>query len=399
MKSTIQSPPRGRPRLGVILACFAYLWLMVGLFSGTAVLIGPVQWITRATQAAGVGQASEDVAVKAVILLFVVGSFLASRWLLRQMFGSGRRSVRFGIPAVVTLAAGLSLVAWMNPGRMLASMAGGSEGEVQLASGAEFLFGPYPDRDRLQELKREGVTAVVSLQHPAVPIEVPGIKAERETAAELGLEFIHAPMLPWVSENDASLETIRKLVREGRGKYYVHCGLGRDRANMVRRLVENTGIRTRTSDDFHAALTFADRKRQALEGEVPSEAFERGKLLELEPGVWLIPYPNRRELFGYMLAGQVEHVISLLDPADAEQAEWASTLRQLLAQQKIGLTEVPLAAGDTATARALTEQLRRLPRPVAVIAPRTPWTDYQRPGEGAEVATTFYRAHARATGK
>lgn len=380
-------------RTGAVLLTFLYMWLMVGLFAGTAVLLGPVQWVTSALEAAGGSQSGEDLVLKGLILAYMVMSVLASRWLVQRMYRSQRRPVRLGIPMVATVLAGLSLWGWTNPGRMLAHVAGGTETELTLESGAQFLFGPYPDRARLAELKEQGVTAVVSLQHPAVPIEVPGIRAERIAAAELGLTFIHAPMLPWVSENEASLEMIRELVREGRGTYYIHCGLGRDRANMVRHLIERTGVPTNSATGAYAALRFEDRARQHEEGEVPSPGFERGLLTKLEPDVWLVPHPNHRELFGYMLAGQVEHVVTLLDPSDPEQAAWLEDQRRVFRQQGVTLTVATLRAGETERARQIVEFVRSLPRPVAVVAPRTTWSDYEGTADGAEVAATLHRAY------
>lgn len=385
-------------RTGAVLLTFLYMWLMVGFFAGTAVLLGPVKWVTSALEAANWSQSGEDLMLKGVILAYVVMSVLASRWLVQRMYRSERRPVRLGIPMMATVLAGLSLWAWMNPGRMLAHVAGGTETELTLESGAQFLFGPYPDRARLAELKEQGVTAVVSLQHPTVPIEVPGIRAERATAAEMGLTFIHAPMLPWVSDNEASLEVIRALVREGRGTYYVHCGLGRDRVNMVRHLIERTGVPTNSATGAYAALTFEDRQRQYEEGEVPSPGFERGLLTELEPDVWLVPHPNDRELFGYMLAGQVEHVVTLLDPSDPEQAAWLDDQQRLFRQQGVPLTVAPLRPGDLATAGRIVDSLQSLPRPIAIVAPRTTWTDYEGSGENAEVAATLYRAYTAGAG-
>jgi hypothetical protein len=162
---------------------------------------------------------------------------------------------------------------------------------------------------------------------------------------------------------------------------------------VVRRLVERVGAQTVTTSDLKAALSFADRERQAIEGEVPSAGFERGLLTEIEEGVWLVPHPNRRELFGYMLAGQVQHAVSLLDPADSEQREWLTEQRTALGDFNVPLTVMTLTSGDDARAREIVHALRGLPRPVAVIAPRTTWTDYAHPSDDTGTATTLFRAY------
>lgn len=386
--------PRGRrARPGVVIWTYLYVWLMVGFFSGTLVLLGPAGWLSGALQRSGWEERSRNLALMALIAAWVVATVFVSIWLVRRVFRTRRRGLRLAIPLAVTLLAGAALVEWMNPARMLAHVAGGTASRMQTESGAEFIFGPYPDRARLAALKAEGVDAVVSLQHPAVPVEVPGIREERRAAAELGMEFIHAPMLPWISDNQASLNTIRTLVQEGRGRYYVHCGLGRDRVTVVRRLVQSMGGRqAATRGEVKTALTFADRRAQAAAGEVPSADFERGPLTEVERGVWLVPHPNRSELFGYMLAGQVAHVVSVLDPADTEQREWIEEQRRAFQAFSVPVTFLPLAAGDTVRAREIVQEIRRLPHPVAVVAPRTPRNGYEDAAGMEKVAAVLHRA-------
>lgn len=393
MHATYVDDPQPRP--GYVILTFLYVWLMVGLFSGTAVLLGPAGWLSSAARSAGWSDAAQGWVVKALIAAWFLATIPATLWLVRRFFRRERGARRIAMPAVVTVLAGLAAMEWMNPARTLARVAGGTSTEVRMDGGAVFLFGPYPDRARLAELKQQGVEAVVSLQHPAVPVEVPGIAEERRVARELGIRFVHAPMLPWVSDNERSLQVVRDLVRSGKGKYYVHCGLGRDRSTVVRRLVEGMGGRQLATADLKTALTFGDRARQAAAGEVPSPHFERGSLAQVEPGVWLIPHPNRSELFGYMLAGQVKHVVSVLDPADPEQAAWLAEQRTAFGQFQIPVTFIPVRAGDAAAAARVVEAVRAAPHPVAVIAPRTSFQGH----EGrADTGTSAAEAVARAFG-
>lgn len=384
-----------QPRPGLVIGGFLYVWLMVGFFSGTAVLLWPAGWLSSGLQRAGWEQASQNHALKALIFVWFLATIPVTQWLVRRMFRGGRASA-VAIPLATTVLAGAAVAEWMNPAHMLARVAGGASGEVRMEGGAHFLFGPYPDRARLAELKKQGVVAVVSLQHPAVPIEVPGITEERRLAAEMGLRFIHAPMLPWISNNEGSLRVVRDLVRSGKGKYYVHCGLGRDRSAVVQRLVESMGARQVVTGQRKAPLTFADRKRQAEEGTVPTEAFERGKVAEVEPGVWLIPHPNDHEMFGYMLAGQVKHVVSVLDPASPEQRPWLDQQRRAFAQYDVPTTYLPLAANDRARAAEIVKAVRGLPRPLAVIVPRTPRADDEPASEGTAAAAALRDAFTRA---
>ena len=228
---------RVRPGAGTVLGTFFYMWLLVGLVLGTAVLVGPVRLITEGMGRVGWEQSSQDHVLIVVILLYLVLSLLLTRWIVGIMFRARNRNTRWGIAAVFTLVAAGTAWEWSNPAKLLAGIAGGGNGGVySVNGGAQFIFGAYPDEPKLAELKREGVTSVISLQHPGVIIEREGISAEKDVAGKLHLNFIQAPMLPWVSDNEASLEKLRVIARTGKGLYYVHCGLGRDRVNVAKRI-------------------------------------------------------------------------------------------------------------------------------------------------------------------
>lgn len=375
---------RSRFRLGET-ALFFYLWLMVGFATGTVVLLVGARGVTglfRGTAMAG----AERYAMWAVMAAFVLGSFLLSLWLWRRALRGG--AGKLAIPAVATIAASACLWGWSNPAAY-AGVAGGEESRVALADGPEFVFGAYPDEARLRELKAEGFTAVVSLQHPAVvPIELQGIEAEKEAARKVGIRFIHAPMLPWVSENKGSLEKIRALAENGEGRYYVHCGLGRDRANVVKAMIERLGtVRVAASGDLKAPRTFADR--------VAENRFlmERGNIQVLADDLWLVPYPNQYEGFGKLFGGQVENVVLLMDPADPEQRPWIEEGQRLFRQYGVPFEYRPYVAADRAGLDAVARAIRSGPRPAVVLVP------YTRPCPRHQISTAFLAAYARAGGR
>jgi hypothetical protein len=200
-------------------------------------------------------------------------------------------------------------------------------------------------------------------------------------------------MLPWVSDNRAALERIRRLAQAGSGVYYVHCGLGRDRTNVVRRMLEGTGVRTTADRSIAKATTFADR----LALPPPARDFERGAIRELERGVWLIPYPNAAELAGYLESGQAKAVVLLLDPNDPEQRAWRDEARRALGVARVPVHPRPLMGRDLPTAGTIAAWVRTLPRPVAVVAPRTPYGNGDR-YPGTEAAGAFMDAYPAAAG-
>jgi hypothetical protein len=374
---------RVRPSAGSVLGTFFYMWLLVGLVLGTAVLVGPVRLITEGMGRAGWEQSSQDHVLIVVIMLYLVLSLLLTRWIVGLMFRARNRNTRWGIAAVLTLLAAGTAWEWSNPAKMLAGIAGGGDGgSYNVSGGAEFLFGAYPDDAKLEALKKAGVTAVISLQHPGVVIEREGISAERDATKKLHLQFIQAPMLPWVSDNEESLQKLREIARKGKGKYFVHCGLGRDRVNVAKRIIEAEGAKIAGAVDVKTATGFADRP----------DPFERGSLAHLDPGKWLIPYPNKHEMFGFILGGQGGQVVSLLDATDPEQAAWNAEMEKLLKEYSIQFVMRPLPPNDVARATAIANEVKAMPQPVTVIAPRTPDED-GKPSAGTQAALAFIKAY------
>ena len=221
------------PRERVVrLAQFLYLWLMVGLVVGTIVLLLPVRWILAGMHRLGWAQGSQNVALMLVILAYVILSWFIARALQRRIAATTNRAVRLGIPVVATALAVITFLLWSNPGGLFATLAGATSSKLSMGSGAVWEFGRYPEYATLERLKREGAT-VITLEHPGDLVERQGIQNERQMARQVGIRLIEAPMLPWVSNNQASLDLIKSIARQGTGHYYVHCGLGRDRVNLV----------------------------------------------------------------------------------------------------------------------------------------------------------------------
>jgi hypothetical protein len=332
---------------------------------------------------AGWEQSSQDHVLIVVILLYLVFSLLLTRWIVGVMFRARNRNTRWAIAAVFTLLAAGTAWEWSNPAKLLAGVAGGGTGgSYNVAGGAQFIFGAYPDEPKLRELKREGVTSVISLQHPGVVIEREGISAEKDVTKKLQMAFIQAPMLPWVSDNQESLDKLREIARTGKGVFYVHCGLGRDRVNVAKRIIEAEGKKIALSGDIKTATGFADRPMP----------FERGSLAHIDHGKWLIPYPNKHEMFGFVLGGQAGRVVSLLDPTDPQQAAWNREMEPLMKQYAIPYSMRPLSAKDATRAEQIAREVKELPAPVTVIVPATPWEDGKtRPG--AEAAAAFLKAY------
>lgn len=362
---SLHSPAFRRPSPAHFLATFGLVWLVVGLFTGTLVLVLMVRWLIGLLHHFGLGQTAESRVLIGVILLFVLGSFLLTRALVRRLFRVSSVGVRRAVLASLVIPLGLSLYAWSDPGRMLAAVAGSQEAKLTMSGGPEFVFGAYPDYNKLQELKREGVTSVVSLQHPGVLVELQGIESEKKATQELGIHLIQAPMLPWISNNETSLATIRQIALNGHGRYYVHCGLGRDRVNVAKRLIESLQGQShvRSTADLKKALGFEHRNRP----------FERGVPQRLATGVWLVPYLNASEFFGYVLQGQAGHVILALDSTDVQQRQWLAEAKRQMQTYMVPFETMQVHQLRPADIAALKARITALPAPVTVMVAHTPF--------------------------
>jgi phytol kinase len=328
---------------------FLFIWLMVGFTTGTGVLMGPVRWLAQAGREHGWAAGTEDLLVKSVIVLFVICSFFIALGLARTVSRSPRLHARIGIPALATLFALGSLYLWLNP------RFAGSDVKFEQSTNIRFTFGPYPEEANLRRLKDEGYTAVISLLHPAVVPFEPKLQADEEkAAAKVGIEVIHLPMLPWVSENQKVLDSVRTLAEKDNGRYYVHCYLGKDRVNVVKRVVEEVGVEVASSEPSTA------RKIAKM------PAFERGEIVTLDEGIYLAPYPTDEEWLGYILAGEIRHVVSTLDPDNPEDSPWIFKEKRLAERYGLGfdLEPISLSAYDPQAALRTAQRLRTLPRPL-----------------------------------
>ena len=333
-----------------------FLWVTAGFSIGTGTLLGPVRWIASHARRSGWSPWHENAAIVALIGVLIGVSGLVAHRLARLVLRTQSPLLRWGWPLALTLSAGFMLHLWMNPSLLSGSLGRDTE------AGPRFTFGPYPDEKRLRELKAEGYTAVISLLHPAVvPFEPMLLADEGRAAQRVGIELRHVPMLPWISDNASSIEEIRKIAASRTGRFYVHCYLGMDRVQLVRRVVEQTDPEARLSPQNGST---------SLRGVL---AFERGKIEELEDGVFLTPMPTESEILRFVVPTGVKQVVSLLDPQDLDDAPWIEKERAQLAALALPFAVLPVPEAVRA--------VRKMPRPVIVHAFLSPVSGVASPAE------------------
>lgn len=331
------------------IASFLLLWLFTGFTLGTILLLGPVRKIAEVLEGSPSQELQERVYVILIILFLVVSTFWASLILTRIVVRS-----RKILPKVLifTIVLGLGFGAyllWINP-RTLSSFMG----EEEIIS-AKFTFGPYPTAERMEQLKSEGYTGIVSLLHPAViPFEPKLIADERKAAAEVGIEFIHVPMLPWVSGNENAMGRIREIAQSSSGRYYVHCYLGEDRVQLFRRFVEK--LPQVEADDIKPARRLAGRE------------MARGRVVELEEGVYVTPFPVPQEFEGLIIFSNVKNVVAILDPTDEGDANRIDEEREILQKAGVPYTVIPMGSRSYNPQEILdaVAAVKQLARPVVV---------------------------------
>ena len=98
------------------------------------------------------------------------------------------------------------------------------------------LVGPYPHLEEMKALKRNGVQIIISLLDTSLPQEMALADREAKNAQRLGLDVRFFPLgyIPVNSEqNRKTRNQVIALVSSNKNKLYIHCYLGRHRANYV----------------------------------------------------------------------------------------------------------------------------------------------------------------------
>lgn len=331
-------------------------WLSLGYFLGTLTLIGPVRWATNYAIELNWSQSDQDLLVKGIIVVLVIISFISALFVTRLLVLTQGHFKKFLIFFVLAVLSGFSVWLWINPKLIQADI---KSTAVVKNDHTEFVFGQYPDEYELQELKRNNFTAVISLLHEAVvPFEPKLLKDEIEACERVGIELINIPMLPWISSNESSLNKLRSLSQNARGKYFVHCYLGKDRVNLAKRIIEITNSSVKIESNLNA------RSIEEL------AKFERGEIIKLEDGVYVTPYPTDDEFTGYILNGSFKNIVSLFNPEDPADTSWTNKETKLCSTFNIPLLYYPLTERNSGKARlaALAGKIREMDRPILIHA-------------------------------
>ena len=328
---------------------FLCIWLFTGFFLGTITLLFPVRWWATVARNEQWDSRFENLGVGILILLLIVLSFRMSRALFRWQ--------------LIKKNVWISLLSWFFPFSfsLLAlalllqpNLMNGNTLNTQLNQ--QFVVGAYPDEAKIKQLKKEGYTAIISLLHPAVvPFEPMLLKEEKAIAKKYNLTVIEAPMLPWVSDNSESLKLIETLARTSKGKYYIHCYLGKDRVNLVKKHISAiVGPESVLGKSTHRSFE-------------EMGYFERGDLYRLADSIYLSPYPTNEEFLAFFLAGSVKSVVNLMDSTSNEQKGRIVEERKILQSEGIQFTNLSVTqTTNKQDLYSIIDSILLLPKPLVI---------------------------------
>ncbi|MDB5253265.1 MAG: hypothetical protein JWP27_2434 [Flaviaesturariibacter sp.] len=326
------------------------LWGCWGFALGTLLLLGPMRWLLNYARLHSWSDRKETIMVVACIGLLVVVTFMIAWWSRNLFSRSTSTAAQVVLVTVPVLSAAFAMYAFMHPTWI-------NSGK-QESFGKGFTIGAYPEEKKLQSLKEEGYTTVVSLLHPAVvPFEPRLIAQEKEAAARVGIRLVHIPMLPWITDNRASLDSLRRFVASSSGKIFIHCYLGKDRVNLARRIIEQ-------ASGTAAAMEKGTSSRRKLSD---ISRFERGTIYQLEPGVFLTPMPTKEEYLGYVMSSNVKQVVNLINTKDPEAQALIEEERKNL--EAIGVAYKVYNVNESTRPEAMIKiaaDVRAMPRPLLV---------------------------------
>ena len=340
-------------------ARFLFVWICVGIPLGLLTLtVGPMRWLANYAHKTSMPTEKEAFYGKLIILGFVVVSFLVAFLICRVILRCGKKkSQKGGMGVLLLLLVGSLGVFVFRPDLLIAKQ---PDRQIIVENGtslqkAEFVLGSYPDYDQIKILKSEGYTAIITLLHPlVVPAEPKMLSDERENAQVAGIDLIEMPMLPWVSGNEKTIMKIRALAKTAKGKYYVHCYLGKGRINAFRSIIADENASYKAARDLEARDLST------------KNYFENGPVFKLGNRVYITPYPSDEEFLTYLFNGDVKTIVCILNPAVASEKSLVEKEKKYAKLYGVRFVNLPIRSNSLTDIRILKDSVSKLEKPLVI---------------------------------
>ncbi len=341
----------------MIIAQFLYVWLCIAFPLGLLTLtVGPMRWFADYAHRISMPADKEALYGKLIIVGYIVITLAIAILISRALLKLGKKK-KGGI-GILTMLLIISVGIFVfNPKLLIAKQA---DEHIEADNNnhldkAQFTLGAYPDYNHLKILKTEGYSAVISLLHPlVVPAEPKLLNEERQNAKDAGIDLIEIPMLPWISGNEEATKKIRELAKMAKGKYYVHCYLGKDRVNAFRSIIMDENAAYQASKEFDA---------RTLKG---IKIFERGPIIDVGNQIYLTPYPTDEEFMGYIFNGDIKTIVNTLDPSKSSYKELIAKEEKYAKQYGVTFVNLPVNDNSTSTISAFASSVGKFEKPMVI---------------------------------
>jgi protein tyrosine phosphatase (PTP) superfamily phosphohydrolase (DUF442 family) len=341
----------------MIIAQFLYVWLCIAFPLGLLTLtVGPMRWFADYAHRISMPADKEALYGKLIIVGYIVVTLAIAILISRALLKLGKKK-KGGI-GILTMLLIISVGIFVfNPKLLIAKQA---DEHIEADNNnhldkAQFTLGAYPDYNQLKILKTEGYTAIVSLLHPlVVPAEPKLLNEERQNAKDAGIDLIEIPMLPWISGNEEATKKIRELAKMAKGKYYVHCYLGKDRVNAFRSIIMDENAAYQASKEFDA---------RTLKG---IKIFERGPIIDIGNQIYLTPYPTDEEFMGYIFNGDIKTIVNTLDPSKSSYKELIAKEEKYAKQYGVTFVNLPIRGNSSSTINEFASSVGRFKKPMVI---------------------------------
>ena len=328
------------------------LALPLGIYTLTA---GPSRIIANKAYNNHWSENNENFVQKIIIVVFCILIFFASLYLTRYFITLKSKIIKYIIFSICATSLITTLYIFTFKPQILIAKST-EKVIIEKDTVIEFHFGSYPDEDKMSNLIAEKYTAIISLLHPLViPAEPILMEKELKSAKKLKLKVISIPMLPWIIGNDSAVSQIKKLAHNAKGKYYVHCYLGKDRVNVFRNIIEKENKNIKTNSHFTA------RSLDTI------ARFERGNIYKLDKDCYLTPYPTDEEFFSFILNGKIKSVVSLLNSNKDENKKRRKDEEKIMTLYNQNYYNIPILESDSdLKIKEAIAYIQKLPKPILI---------------------------------